>query len=204
MKKLVTTICLMLTPLFASGGTAFEGDPTNYFVSGSVRTKHWRWLTRLSVFSKTQGPKNSSMTASTRRPFTQTNAKRSVRRALLLGQRLQRKVARLLAIKRCYCRTEDRLNRHLERDSWDAETDPVITKGWFALILKEEMGPGQTMEMFIVMFIDMVQTAGVSAENPKGEWSMRYSLSQKDMQFCPECQTILKDAFRNWLHRLTR
>ena len=29
MKKLVTTICLMLTPLFASGGTAFEDDPTN-------------------------------------------------------------------------------------------------------------------------------------------------------------------------------
>ena len=77
----------------------------------------------------------------------------------------------------------------------DAETDPVITKGWFALILKEEMGPGQTMEMFIDVFIDMVQTAGVTADNPKGEWSMRYSLSAgKDIQFCPECQTIPKGA----------
>ena len=47
--------------------------------------------------------------------------------------------------------------------------------------------------MFIDVFIDMVQTAGVTADNPKGEWSMRYSLSAgKDIQFCPECQTIPK------------
>ena len=57
------------------------------------------------------------------------------------------------------------------------ENDPVITKGWFALVLQEEMGPGESMEMNIDVFIDMVQTAGVSEDNPKGEWQMRYSLA---------------------------
>ena len=56
-------------------------------------------------------------------------------------------------------------------------SSPVLTKGWFALTQNEDMGNGQTMETKIDVFMDVVQTAGVSQEAPQGEWTMRYSLA---------------------------
>ena len=52
MKKLLTTICLMFTPLFASGGTAFEDDPTNYFVSGSGANEALSMVNEIICFLK--------------------------------------------------------------------------------------------------------------------------------------------------------
>ena len=66
------------------------------------------------------------------------------------------------------------------------ESSPVLSKGWLALVQKEDMGNGQTMEMQIDVYMDIVQTAGVSAEAPQGEWTMRYSLeSGADMEMGP-------------------
>ena len=56
-------------------------------------------------------------------------------------------------------------------------SSPVLSKGWFALTQNEDMGNGQTMETKIDVFMDVVQTAGVSQEAPQGEWTMRYSLA---------------------------
>ena len=52
MKKLLTTICLMVTPVFASAGTAFEDDPTNYFVSGSGANEALEMVNEIICFFK--------------------------------------------------------------------------------------------------------------------------------------------------------
>ena len=52
MKKLLTTICLMVTPVFASAGTAYEDDPTNYFVSGSGANEALEMVNEIICFFK--------------------------------------------------------------------------------------------------------------------------------------------------------
>ena len=52
MKKLLTAICLMFTPVFASAGTAFEDDPTNYFVSGSGANEALAMVNEIICFFK--------------------------------------------------------------------------------------------------------------------------------------------------------
>ena len=56
-------------------------------------------------------------------------------------------------------------------------SSPVLSKGWMALTQNEDMGNGQMVETKIDVYMDLVQTAGVSSEAPQGEWTMRYSLS---------------------------
>ena len=51
MKKLVTTICLMIAPLFASGA-AYDDDPTNYFVSGSGANEALEMVNEIICFFK--------------------------------------------------------------------------------------------------------------------------------------------------------
>ena len=73
--------------------------------------------------------------------------------------------------KKAQQQNKDGLNAILKVTRGNAVRTSSSLRAGLALILKEEMGPGQTMEMFIDVFIDMVQTAGVTADNPK-EWSM--------------------------------
>ena len=195
MKKLLTTICLMFTPVFASAGTAFEDDPTNYFVSGAGANEALEMVNEIICFFKNtrsekfvnDGPykatvyadecetvSSDSSSGDAAKPQQSSASSTSTQQ----GETAEQKTGSTAI---------------LNVTRGDDENDPVITKGWFALVLQEEMGPGESMEMNIDVFIDMVQTAGVSEDNPKGEWQMRYSLAAgKDMQMCSDCPTIPK------------
>ena len=190
MKKLVTTICLMIAPLFASGA-AYDDDPTNYFVSGSGANEALEMVNEIICFFKNTRSEEFVNDGIYKATVYADECETVSAASSSAGAAAPKKSGASSGDKKG-ATTEQKTGSTaiLNVTRGDAETDPVITKGWFALILKEQMG-SQTMEMFIDVFIDMVQTAGVSADNPKGEWSMRYSLSAgKDIQFCPECQTI--------------
>ncbi len=193
MKKLVTTICLMIAPLFASGA-AYDDDATNYFVSGSGANEALEMVNEIICFFKNTRSEEFVNDGIYKATVYADECETVSAASSSAGAAAPKKSGASSGDKKgATAEQKTGSTAILNVTRGDAETDPVITKGWFALILKEEMGPGQTMEMFIDVFIDMVQTAGVSADNPKGEWSMRYSLSAgKDMQFCPECETIPK------------
>ena len=137
-------------------GTAFEDDPTNYFVSGSGANEALEMVNEIICFFKNTRAKNSSMTA-----LQGHRLRRRMRNSqcgeLFCWGRLQEKWASSGDKKGTTAEQKTGSTAILNVTRGDAETDPVITKGWFALILKEEMGPGQTMEMFIDVFIDMVR-----------------------------------------------
>ena len=194
MKKLVTTICLMLAPLFVSGA-AYDDDPTNYFVSGSGANEALEMVNEIICFFKNTRSEefvNDGVYKAT----VYADECETVSSASSSADGAKPKSSSASSGDKQAATAEQKTGSTaiLNVTRGDGENDPVLTKGWFALILKEEQGD-QTMEMFIDVYIDMVQTAGVSLDNPKGEWSMRYALSAgKDMKFCPECETIPKGS----------
>ena len=181
----------MIAPLFASGA-AYDDDPTNYFVSGSGANEALEMVNEIICFFKNTRSDEFVYDGIYKATVYADECETVSAASSSAGAAAPKKSGASSGDKKgTTAEQKTGSTAILKVTRGDAETDPVITKGWFALILKEEMGPGQTMEMFINVFIDMVQTAGVSADNPKGEWSMRYSLSAgKDIKFCPECQTI--------------
>ena len=164
MKKLLTTICLIFAPLFASGA-AYDDDATNYFVSGSGANEALEMVNEIICFFKNTRSEefvNDGLYKAT----VYADECETVSAASSSAGAAAPKQSGATSGDKKGATAEQKTGSTaiLNVTRGDAETDPVITKGWFALILKEEMGPGMTLEMFIDVFIDMVQTAGVSAD----------------------------------------
>ncbi|MDA8703175.1 hypothetical protein N9M30_04395 [Pseudomonadales bacterium] len=185
MNKIIFAAVLLVSPIMGFGA-AYDDDKTNFFVSGAGANEALGLVNQIICFVKNtraeefvnDGVYRATIYAddcvTTSADSSSANAAKPKSSKASGGD------------KQGATAEQKTASTAILRVTRADESSPVLSKGWLALVQKEDMGNGQTMEMQIDVYMDIVQTAGVSAEAPQGEWTMRYSLeSGADMEMGP-------------------
>ena len=185
MNKIIFAAVLLVSPIMGFGA-AYDDDKTNFFVSGAGANEALGLVNQIICFVKNtraeefvnDGVYRATIYAddcvTTSADSSSANAAKPKSSKASGGD------------KQGATAEQKTASTAILRVTRADESSPVLSKGWMALVQKEDMGNGQTMEMQIDVYMDIVQSAGVSAEAPQGEWTMRYSLeSGADMEMGP-------------------
>jgi len=176
MNKIIFAAVLLVSPIMGFGA-AYDDDKTNFFVSGAGANEALGLVNQIICFVKNtraeefvnDGVYRATIYAddcvTTSADSSSANAAKPKSSKASGGD------------KQGATAEQKTASTAILRVTRADESSPVLSKGWLALVQKEDMGNGQTMEMQIDVYMDIVQTAGVSAEAPQGEWTMRYSLA---------------------------
>jgi hypothetical protein len=184
--KRILLWALLLVPGI-SLGTAFEDDPTSFYVSGAGANEALEIVNEIICFmNNTRGEEfvndgffkatiyaddctvtsESSASAESAKPKS-SDATSSSDTAETAEQKIASTA--ILNVTRA------------------DEESPVLITGWFELNQEEEIDQGQVFSQKIIVYMDMVQRSGVSEESPRGIWAMRYSLEAgEDLVFGPD------------------
>ena len=177
---------LLLVPSI-SLGTAFEDDPTNFYVSGAGANEALEIVNEIICFMNNTRAEEfvndgffkatiysddcaviSESSASAESATPQSSDATSSSDAAETAEQKLASTA-ILNVTRA------------------DEESPVLLTGWFELNQEEEIDGGQVVAHKIAVYMDMVQQAGVSEESPRGIWAMRYSLeASEDLVFGPD------------------
>ena len=184
MKKLLSTICLVFVPLFGFA-TPYENDKTNYFVSGAGANEALEMVNQIICFlnntNQDEFVNDGAYKATIYVDDCKTVSSDSSSASNATPQSSSSSGGASTATT---VESKTGSTAILNVTRGDGENDPVITKGWFALIMNEEMGPEEKVEMKITVYIDLIQTAGQSEDSPRGDWTMRYSMAAtEDIDF---------------------
>ena len=156
----------MFTPLFASGGTAFEDDPTNYFVSGSGANEALSMVNEIICFFKNTRSEryvNDGYYKAT--VYADECSTVSAASSSADGAKPKKSGASDGDKKGTTAEQKTGSTAILNVTRGDGEGDPVITKGWFALVMKEEMGKHHAEMTNKMLLTDVSTRAGNNFES---------------------------------------
>jgi hypothetical protein len=185
MNKIIFALVLLVSPIMGFGA-AYDDDKTNFFVSGAGANEALGLVNQIICFVKNTRAEEFVNDGVYRATIYADDCVTTSADSSSASAAKPKSSKASGGDKQGATAEQKTASTAILRVTRADESSPVLSKGWLALVQKEDMGNGQTMEMQIDVYMDIVQSAGVSAEAPQGEWTMRYSLaSGADMEMGP-------------------